>query len=224
MDRTDNSRSHSKARYSSSHATKRTWHSKTAVVQQRLWKAVSSWPTFGTSPQAVDASHGSILTQRIHSMVFLIRQQDQSKANAASFEVPFRGLWEERFNQPIFGCNNLTASIQYYDEQPFVGNLTMRIDFVEGGVNTFLPMFNNVLRTTRVQLAHESANQQAPPAPVSLAPSAPPVESFLPGHNQAFVDPHDPSRIFTTQPFVEEQQRRDRVPEWAVSAPGMRRR
>lgn len=155
-------------------------------------------------------------------MVFMVRPQDQEKAGAQTFEMPFRGLWDEKFNQPIFGCNNLTASIQYYDNEPFSGDLTIRIDFIEGGVNTFLPIFNNVLRTTRVQLAHENNQQEIPP--VDVAQSAPAPEEYFPNQNMAFVDPQDPSRIYTTQPVVENAERRQEAPSWSVSGAGLRRR
>lgn len=168
-------------------------------------------------------SHTKPFSTSFHSMVLMIRPEDQVKARAGTFEMPFRGLWDEKFNQPIFGCNNLTASIQYYDEQPFSGGLTVRIDFVEGGVNTFLPMFNSVLRNARVQLAQES-HQQQNSEPVIVAATAPPIEAFLPSQNMAFVDPRDPSRIYTTQPVVESADRRQTSPSWGISREGLRRR
>lgn len=156
-------------------------------------------------------------------MVYLIREQDRAKAQAESFEMPFRGLLDEKFNQPIFGCNNLTATIQYYDEQPFTGGLTMRLDFIEGGVNTFLPIFNNVLLATRVQLDAEArSGDNVPPVPISQP--IPASSDFFPASNMAFVDPHDPSRIYTTQPMDESDERRTDAPTWNASASGLRRR
>lgn len=158
-------------------------------------------------------------------MVFLVQESDRGRAACESFEVPFRGLWDERFHQPIFGCNNLTATIQYYDEQPFTGALTMRIDFIEGGVNTFLPTFNNVLISTRRQMAEEAnqSNQDNIP-PVPLSENTPDAADFFPERNTAFVDPSDPSRIYTTQPVSESTQRRTDAPTWSVSGGGLRRR
>jgi WW domain-binding protein 2 len=165
-------------------------------------------------------------------MVFMPR--DPAKArNIESFEMPFRGLWDEKFNQPIFSVNNLTATVQYYDQEPFSGRLLVKLGFPEGGVNTFLPMFNNVLRAIRIQLAQEARAAAAvgsgPPPPIpaqSAAGPASPTE-FMPGQNSAFVDPHDPSRIYTTQPVVIDDQRRANMPAWHADAPeqpGLRRR
>lgn len=156
-------------------------------------------------------------------MVFLIREADQQKAGAETFEMPFRGIWDEKLHQPIFGVINLTATIQYYDEQPFSGDLKMRLDFAEGGVGTFINAFNNVLGATRVQMARESAQQQHAPPPISVSQSGTSAD-FYSSQNTAFVDPQDPSRLYTTQPAVGEEQRRQDVPSWHPSAAGMRRR
>lgn len=161
---------------------------------------------------------------RPRRMIFLIDPNFRQKANAETFEAPFRGLWDEKFNQPIFGCNHLTATVQYYDEQPFQGGLTMRIDFVEGGVNTFMPVFLNVMRATRAQLeAERRHDNHVPPMPLPSAAPVPQADQYLPQSNMAFVDPSDPSRIYTTQPVDELQQRRTDTPSWAVSS-GLRRR
>jgi hypothetical protein len=159
-------------------------------------------------------------------MVFL--PSDPTRAqNCQSLEMPFRGLWDERFNQPIFAVNNLTATIQYYDEQPFAGQLTVKLEFREGGVNTFLPVFNNLLRATRAQLALESraaAGVEPPPIPTPATGALPSPTEYMPGGNSAFVDPTDPSRIFTTQPVAENNARRDGVPAWSASGGGIRNR
>lgn len=159
-------------------------------------------------------------------MVFRVNDSDVGKARCETFEMPFRGLWDEKLNQPIFGSNNLTASLQFYDDQPFQGNLSVKLIFKEGGVGTFLQMFNNVLRTTRVQLNRER-QMGAQPAPIPVSGSntpSEPVQTFMPGHNEAFVDPQDPSRIFTTQPMAPDSRRRDQTPSWSVSGGGLRRR
>lgn len=157
-------------------------------------------------------------------LVFLIDESSRAKANGAeTFEMPFRGLWDEKFNQPLFSCNNLTATIQYYDDQPFQGGLTMRIDFVQGGVNTFLPVFNNVLGATRVQ-AHAQQQQEQQVDPIAVSEDTPANTDYFPQSNMAFVDPSDPTRLFTTQPAQEIPERRTDTPSWNTSAGGLRRR
>lgn len=58
--------------------------------------------------------------------------------------------------------------------------------------------------------------------PVAISDVAPQAEEYFPHNNVAFVDPSDPSRIYTTQP-VPEQTRAD-TPQWSVSGDGLRRR
>lgn len=152
----------------------------------------------------------------------MVVPQHIEKARFETFEAPFRGIFNEAFHQPIFGCNNLAAGVLYYDGQPFLGDLSMRIDFVRGGVNTFLPIFNNVLLATREQMARESQMQQEVP-PVAISQTTPEVQEYLPDHNSAFIDPQDPSTIYTTQPVSQETPRQD-VPSWHVSAQGLRSR
>lgn len=158
-------------------------------------------------------------------MVYLFREDDRGKAGCDSFEAPFRGLQDEKFNQPIFGCNNLTATIQYYNEQPFTGGLTTRIDFIEGGVNTFLPLFNNVLTSTRVQMDAEQRRADNVP-PVAISQTTPDASEFFPQSNTAFVDPSDPSQIYTTQPVGNTNEQRSDTPTWSanVGNTGLRRR
>ena len=161
-------------------------------------------------------------------MVFRISESDRAKAACETFEMPFRGLWDEKLNQPIFGTNNLTATLMYYDDQPFQGDLSIKLIFKEGGVGTFLAVFNNVLRNTRIQLNRERIEgQQSNPIPSNTGGNNDNVASFMPSTNEsAFVDPNDPSRIYTTaeQPIFDDNQQRTGQPAWSVSGDGMRRR
>jgi hypothetical protein len=159
----------------------------------------------------------------VTSMRQVFLPSDAAKARGVqSVELPWRGLWDERFNQPIFGVNNLTATVQYYDGEPFNGTLAVRLDFKEGGCNTYLPVFNNILRATRAQLRLESGAAEASPIPSPGAAASVPSE-YYPGHNDAFVDPNDTSRLYTTQPVVQEAPRAE-MPRWNPSASNLRRR
>lgn len=159
----------------------------------------------------------------VTSMRQVFLPADETKSGGVqSVELPWRGMWEERFNQPIFGVNNLTATVQYYDGEPFNGSLAVRLDFPYGGCNTFLPVFNNILRATRAQLRLEAEGPPPPPIPAPGEAAAAPAE-YYPGENDAFVDPNDTSRLYTTQPVVQEAPRGD-APRWNPSAANLRRR
>lgn len=82
--------------------------------------------------------------------------------------MPFRGFWDEKLHQPIFGTNNLTGTLAYYDNQPFQGQLTVKLTFNDGGVPAFLAVFNKVLGATRVQLNRERAMDGPKPESLNL--------------------------------------------------------
>lgn len=152
----------------------------------------------------------------------MVTEAHRSSAECENFEMPFRGILNESFNQPIFGCNNLQATILYYDDQPFTGTLTIRINFVRGGAGTFLGVFNRVLLATRQQMEQQRRSQQhIPPLYIPEQPTS--VQDYLPNHNAAFVDPQDPSTLYTTQPTMNATPRQD-IPSWSISGQGLRRR
>lgn len=142
----------------------------------------------------------------------------------ASVEIPWRGLWDERFHQPIFGVNNLTFSTEYYSDAPFTDTLSVRLDFMAGGVNTFLPIFNNILIATRTQMRAEQRGDEivADPIPQPGAAAARPAE-YYPGQSEAFVDPNDSSVLYTTQPATEEAPRSE-MPRWSTGSQTLRKR
>lgn len=141
-----------------------------------------------------------------------------------SVEIPWRGLWDERFHQPIFGVNNLTFTTEYYSDAPFTDTLSVRLDFMAGGVNTFLPIFNNILSATRTQMRAEQRGDEivADPIPQPGAAAARPDE-YYPGQNEAFVDPSDASVLYTTQPATVEAPRTE-MPRWSPGANTLRKR
>jgi len=94
-------------------------------------------------------------------MVFRVEERDIAKACCENLEMPFRGFWNEKLHQPLFGSNNLTGSLNYYGNQPFKGELTVKLTFNEGGVGTFLEVFNKSLKAARIQLKREHVNNDA---------------------------------------------------------------
>ncbi|GAB0498305.1 hypothetical protein MMPV_009646 [Pyropia vietnamensis] len=148
-----------------------------------------------------------LTTQRL---VFL--PEDAIKAGYESLELPLRGMTREVLHQPIFACNNLTASCAYYEGMPFSGELNFKIVFKNGGIGTFLPNFNRCLGAAR-QAASAAAGNHAGVGGVSSggvfpegnAPDAW-VNEWGAGNLQgamAAVDPSDPSRLYLTQPVVQ---------------------
>ena len=104
----------------------------------------------------------------------------------------------ERFNQPIFGANNMSGT-----NDPLPGGLTNAITwtltFKEGGVGTFLPLFFRLVQEMRHRMAQENQAQYehnfaAPPVAQQV------VQQIL---GAAYVDPNDPTKLYVSQPVAQ---------------------
>jgi len=113
-----------------------------------------------------------------------------------SFRIPLTKMIKEKFNQPIFGANNLTGKVIPVGDQNLMNQLGLSefkfcFTFNEGGCGTFLPIFFRLMATVR-EYGEEAAAQIAP--------------SVLSGSFQhAYVDPSDPSTIYVSQPTQRQQ-------------------
>lgn len=180
-----------------------------------------------------------VLFMTTQRLVFL--PEDAAKAGYESLELPFRGMTRETLHQPIFACNNLTASCAYYEGMPFTGELSFKIVFKNGGIGVFLPLFNRCLGAAR-QAASAAASAGDHPGgggegvggvlPEGDAPDAW-ANEWGAGNLQsavAAVDPSDPSRLYLTQPVVSDAETEGRgsmpplVEGAHASAGGLRRR
>jgi hypothetical protein len=122
----------------------------------------------------------------------------QRGGSCESFDLPLGTMHNERFNQPIFGANNMTGT-----SEPLPGGLTDEIKwtltFKEGGVGTFLPLFFRLVQEMRRRMAQESQSQYehnftAPPVAQQV------VQQII---GSAYVDPNDPTKLYVSQPVVQ---------------------
>jgi hypothetical protein len=104
-----------------------------------------------------------------------------------AFDLPLTTLSVEKFNQPIFGANNLTGTVQPVVDGGLPGPATFKLTFREGGCGTFLHFFLRALRELRGGRGVLGG----------LASSG-----ALRTESAAFVDPNDPTVIFVVQPVV----------------------
>ena len=118
-----------------------------------------------------------------HSIFFVAKKvTTQRGLQFTSFRLPIANIVEEKFNQPIFGANNLSGKCS-----PVVvgstSDFTFQFRFNNGGCGTFLPIFFMSMERGRQdsrRFAQEIASN-------GIA-------------NGAFVDPNDPTVIFVQQP------------------------
>ena len=128
-------------------------------------------------------------------MVFI---KDSASADFSAFDMPMANISNEKFNQPIFGANNMTGT-----SEPLPGGLTDEIKwtltFKEGGVGTFLPLFFRLVHEMRRRMAQESQPQYehnftAPPVAQQV------VQQII---GAAYVDPNDPTKLYVSQPVAQ---------------------
>jgi hypothetical protein len=140
-------------------------------------------------------------------MVFVAPKADAS--GLQSFDIPLAYVNGEKFNQPIFGCNNLSVVCFPVgaDGGPN-GNQPphkIKLYLKQGGCGTLLPMLFRLLEVTRIEqrrAAAATAGQNTQYPSVSYDNVLPEVHKMM---NTAYVDPNDPTIVYVTQPVEESQ-------------------
>ncbi|RAL38629.1 unnamed protein product [Cuscuta campestris] len=125
-----------------------------------------------------------------------------------AFDMPLLYVSDEKFHQPIFHCNNISASVEPVVPENENGALysthTIKILFKEGGCGTFVPLFFNLINSVREYHRQQTASM-AQPRMDPLQAAQTPVDDMM---RRAYVDPNDPTKIFLQQPTSESQLRR----------------
>jgi len=137
-------------------------------------------------------------------MVFVATK---SVGSFTAFDMPLLHVHGEKFNQPIFFCNNISGFVEPVvpDNQHGAMYSTHRfkILFKEGGCGTFVPLFFNLINSVRQYNQQVGSGTQPHLDPLRAAQT--PVDEMM---RHAYVDPNDPTRIFLQQPSPESQLRR----------------
>ncbi|KAL7132020.1 hypothetical protein ABFS83_12G044500 [Erythranthe nasuta] len=147
---------------------------------------------------------GTIFLSNIR-MVFVA---SKPVGNFFAFDMPLLYVHGEKFNQPIFYCNNISGRVDPVvpstEHQALYSAHSFKILFKEGGCGTFIPLFFNLIASVRQYNRHASATAVQPRVD-PLQASQTPVDEMM---RHAYVDPNDPTRIFLQQPNSESQLRR----------------
>lgn len=125
--------------------------------------------------------------------------------NFIAFDMPLLYVHGEKFNQPIFFCNNICGHVDpvipVNENRALFSTHSFKILFKEGGCGTFIPLFFNLIASVRQY--HQQSREEARVDPLQAAQT--PVDEMM---RHAYVDPNDPTRIFLQQPSTESQLRR----------------
>ncbi|KAJ6713608.1 WW DOMAIN BINDING PROTEIN 2 ISOFORM E [Salix viminalis] len=107
-------------------------------------------------------------------------------ANFYAFDMPLLFVNGEKFNQPIFLCNNISGFVEPVvpenENRALYSTHSFKILFKEGGCGTFVPAFSQFDLFVNT-----------------------PVDEMM---RHAYVDPNDPTRIFLQQPTPQSELRR----------------
>ncbi|KAK6931949.1 hypothetical protein RJ641_001573 [Dillenia turbinata] len=148
-------------------------------------------------------ARGTIYLSNIR-MVFVA---NKPVGNFYAFDMPLLYVHHEKFNQPIFHCNNISGQVEPVvpDDQhrALYSTHSFKIMFKEGGCGTFIPLFFNLIQSVRQYNQQFAAGAEARVDPLQAAQT--PVDEMM---RHAYVDPNDPTRIFLQQPSSESQLRR----------------
>jgi hypothetical protein len=79
-------------------------------------------------------------------MVFVASNPDVN-SDFSSFDIPLSNVRNEAFNQPVFGCNNLSGNC--LPLPGFSGRISWVIAFKSGGVGHLLPLLQDLLIRNR---------------------------------------------------------------------------
>ena len=147
------------------------------------------------SKTGVFKSVGSLYltTESIFFVADYPKSQGAAKIRFDSFRIPLTQLSNEKFNQPIFGANNLTGQVspvcdaQTLQQLNGLNDFKFCFSFNNGGCGTFLPIFFRIMAEVR-EYGEDAAQHVA--------------EQVLSGRftGAAYIDPSDPSTIYVSQP------------------------
>eukprot|EP00798_Chlamydomonas_sp_ICE-L_P008155 gene8155-1408_t len=156
------------------------------------------------------SSKGRMFLSNIR-LVYIASAADPS--GLVAFDLPLVYMRNDKLNQPIFGCNNLSGQVWPAVSGGGPGGALpphdFKIYFKEGGIGTFYPLYYTLTERAKQSFAGPSAAQSAPaqPNPAQFA------EGLV---SRAFVDPNDPSTIYLSQP-VDESLRLPTAPKYAAN-------
>lgn len=150
----------------------------------------------------------------------------------ASFDIPLRGIVDVKFNQPIFGANNLQGKVTPVSCLEASAPVEWKAAFIAGGTTVLIPTLLRLmdqlhreaqgqaipaqqLRTPQQQPYHGQPPQPQHHAPQQQQPwyggegTLPVAQAVTPGvEGGGYMDPSDPSRVLVDAPVVREGGRK----------------
>lgn len=124
-----------------------------------------------SAPGGHAKTKGTIYLSNIR-MVFVA---SKPVGNFFAFDMPLLYVHGEKFNQPIFHCNNISGFVEPVvpenQNRALYSTHTFKILFKEGGCGTFVPLFLNLVASVR------RYNQFEAQSAASMAPRVDPLQA-----------------------------------------------
>ncbi|KAH9322280.1 hypothetical protein KI387_000542, partial [Taxus chinensis] len=100
-----------------------------------------------------------------------------------AFDLPLLYIHDEKFNQPIFFCNNISGKVDPVvpedANRALFSTHSFKIIFKEGGCGTFVPLFFNLIRSVRQYHQMSVSAADATPRADRLQVGQPPVDEMM---------------------------------------------
>ncbi|XP_039040764.1 uncharacterized protein LOC120179144 isoform X2 [Hibiscus syriacus] len=100
--------------------------------------------------------------------------------NFFAFDMPLLYVHGEKFNQPIFHCNNISGQVEPVvpenEHRALYSTHSFKILFKEGGCGTFVPLFLNLISSVR---RYNQVNHEPQPRMDPLQAAQTPVDEMM---------------------------------------------
>ena len=161
------------------------------------------------------SSAGRIFVTTFRIVFVPNRPSIQNGVTFDAFDIPIKLVRNERFNQPIFGANNMTGIVAPISEVGLLVDTRWKLVFKEGGVGTFLPIFLRMMDQFRRAMEQGDTSECSSLlwsvwflmalciCNAAWQDGAGAREFYRQMQSRAYVDPSDPSTIFVQQPDTE---------------------
>lgn len=134
-------------------------------------------------------------------LVFVADKASPEGLRAFDFPLAYLRGDVYKFNQPIFGANNIAMECFRVGPSGGPGGssapLSLKVRFTSGGAGTFLPLFWGLMQYVQERAGSVTQAPIVPVAPAAPAAPTPKPEDLV---QTAFVDPNDPSFVYLVEP------------------------
>eukprot|EP00300_Choanocystis_sp_HF-7_P027565 c32709_g1_i1.p1 GENE.c32709_g1_i1~~c32709_g1_i1.p1 ORF type:complete len:192 (+),score=42.30 c32709_g1_i1:56-631(+) len=133
----------------------------------------------------------------------------KDQRNVMAFDIPLANIRNEKFNQPIFGCNNLSFTLEPIPGGGIEQVSEWKIEFRDGGCGSFLELFLRSLFAMRETLSNGRRVRDHQQHPFSQSVGNGTFSSTV------FTDPSDPSTVYVASAVTTQNAQQATAPAYS---------